>query len=177
LFSGIAAARLGPIDADEFGASPIVSVHLWLDRRVLSNDFVGLLGTTTQWVFNRDALLGTAPGDGQRLSAVISAGHDVVQWDNARIAATVIADLQAVVPAARAARARRTVVVKEKQATISTTPAVERRRPPAETAFDNLFLAGDWTATGLPPTIESAVQSGRRAAALTIERLRRPSLG
>lgn len=173
LFSDVARARLGLISADELGASPIVSVHLWLDRPVLTNDFVGLLGTTTQWVFNRSALPGMQTADGQRLSAVISAGHDVAHWENARIAATVVADLQRLVAAARPARLRRSVVVKEKHATISTTPAVERARPRAETAFDNLFLAGDWTATGLPPTVESAVQSGQRAAALAIERLRR----
>jgi uncharacterized protein with NAD-binding domain and iron-sulfur cluster len=172
LFTDVARARLAVINAEDFGASPIVSVHLWFDRPVLANDFVGLLGTTTQWVFNRSALLGTPMDDGQCLSAVISAGHEVAQWDNACIAATVVADVQALIPAARAARVRRTVVVKEKHATIATTPAVDRARPPAETAFDNLFLAGDWTATGLPPTIESAVLSGQRAAALAIERLR-----
>jgi len=173
LFSDVARARLGVMHADDFGASPIVSVHLWLDRPVLTHDFVGLLGTTTQWVFNRTALLDAPTADGQCLSAVISAGHAIAHWDHARIAATVIADVQALVPAARTARVRRTVVVKEKHATIATTPAVERARPQAETPFDHLFLAGDWTATGLPPTIESAVHSGYRAAALAVERLHR----
>ena len=177
LFSDGVRARLGTIDADLLGASPIVSVHLWFDRPVLSDDFVGLLGTTTQWIFNRSALLGMPTVDGQCISAVISAGHEVAQWDGACIAATVVSDVQSLVPAARAARVCRHVVVKEKQATISTTPAAERARPAAATAFANLFLAGDWTATGLPPTIESAVQSGQHAAALAVEQLRRASLG
>ena len=158
-----------------FVGSPIVSIHLWLDRPVFQPDFLGLLGTTTQWIFNRSALRGE-PNGGQSLSAVISAGHEVVDWDNARIAATAIDDLQAVVPAARAAQVTRSVVVRERNATISNTPAAERLRPSAHTPIANLFLAGDWTATGLPPTIESAAASGDRAAALLVERLQSPRL-
>jgi uncharacterized protein with NAD-binding domain and iron-sulfur cluster len=97
--------------------------------------------------------------------------HDEETWDNGLIAATVIGDLETVFPAARGATVVRSVVVREKQATISCTPAAERLRPPAETPLDNLFLAGDWTATGLPPTIEGAVQSGERAAALASARV------
>jgi uncharacterized protein with NAD-binding domain and iron-sulfur cluster len=78
-----------------------------------------------------------------------------------------------VFPAARAASVLRAVVVKEKHATISCTPEAERLRPGAETPLDNLFLAGDWTATGLPPTIEGAVQSGDRAARLAAEAVAR----
>lgn len=156
---------------ESLGGSPIVSVHLWLDRPVLGHEFLGVIGTTTQWIFNRSKLLRLQNGGGQCLSAVISAGHDVVQWENARIAATVVGELRAVVPAARAAQVAHSVVVKEKHATISTTPAAERIRPAADTPIGNLFLAGDWTATGLPPTIESAVLSGERAAARVVERL------
>ena len=134
--------------------------------------FSGVIGTTTQWVFNRSKVLRQRDGGGQCLSAVISAGHEVVQWENARIADTVVADLRAVVPAARAAEMVRCVVVKEKHATISTTPEAEGWRPAPHTPIGNLFLAGDWTSTGLPPTIEGAVLSGERAAALVAERLR-----
>jgi uncharacterized protein with NAD-binding domain and iron-sulfur cluster len=80
------------------------------------------------------------------------------------VAAAVVADLRAACPAARTARLVRSVVVKEKDATIATTPDSERRRPPVATSVDNLFLAGDWVATGLPPTIESATWSAHRAA-------------
>ena len=132
---------------------------------MLDHQFLGLLGTSTHWLFNRSQLLGMQNGGGQCLSAVISAGHEVVQWDNARIVATVVDDLRAVVPRRAPRRVLRSVVVKEKHATISTTPAAERLRPAPVTPIDNLFLAGDWTATGLPPTIESAVLSGDRAAA------------
>ncbi len=151
-------------------ASPIVSTHLWFDRPVLRGDFVGLLGTTTHWAFNRSRLLGES-GDGQCVSAVISAGRSVVGWDSERITGAVLADLHALLPTARAAVLRHAVVVKEKQATVAPTPEAERLRPPAVTDLAGLVLAGDWTATGLPPTIESAVESGDRAAALLAERL------
>lgn len=149
-----------------FTGSPIVGAHLWLDRAVLDEPFLGCLGTTTQWFFNRTALNRLDPRDGQRLGAVISAGRDLIDWPAERIAATVVGDLRAVLPAARAATVRRCLVVKEKAATISCTPAAERARPDARTPLRNLLLAGDWTATGLPPTIEGAVASGLRAAHL-----------
>lgn len=155
---------------DAFAGSPIVSVHLWLDRPVLTEPFLGCVGTTTHWFFNRSALQMRGGADGQWLSAVISAGHAVVDWPNQRLAAAVLDDLRALLPDAAAATVRRAVVVKERQATISNTPATERRRPPAATPLANLWLAGDWIATGLPPTIESAVMSGHRAAALALGR-------
>lgn len=159
--------RLGLPALDRFETSPIVSAHLWFDRPVLGGEFVGLLGTTTQWAFNRSRLSG---GDGERqfVSAVISAGRDVVEWDNKRIAEQVVGDLCSLIPAARPARLLRSVVVKEKNATVSPSPAAERLRPPARTALRRFLLAGDWIATGLPPTIESAVLSGHQAAALAI---------
>lgn len=158
-----------------FDASPIVSTHLWWDRPVLDSCFVGLLGTTTQWAFNRSRLVGASLDDGlQAVSTVISAARDVVEWENQRITATVVADLRRVLPAARAARIVRSVVVKEKHATVSVTPATERLRPSAVTNLDNLFLAGDWIDTGLPPTIESAVTSGEQAARLVLGRLMAP---
>jgi squalene-associated FAD-dependent desaturase len=153
-------APLAPLP--DLETSPIVSTHLWFDRPVLRREFVGLLGTTTQWAFNRSALLGET-GDGQCVSAVISAGRDVVGWDTDRVTQTVLDDLRALIPAAAAARLEHAVVVKEKQATMSPTPEAERLRPPALTPLRGFVLAGDWTATGLPPTIESAVESGERA--------------
>jgi uncharacterized protein with NAD-binding domain and iron-sulfur cluster len=78
----------------------------------------------------------------------------------------VLAARRTLFPAAREARLRHAVIVKEKHATTSLTPDAERRRPGAITPLPGFFLAGDWTATGLPATIESAVESGERAANL-----------
>src|SRR4029453_8516844 len=115
-----------------------------------------------QWAFNRGALLGET-GPGQCVSAVISAGRDVVGWDSDRVIRTVVDDLRALVPAAASARLGHAVVVKEKQATMSPTPEAERQPPPSRTPLHGFVLAGDWIATGLPPTIESAVESGGHA--------------
>jgi hydroxysqualene dehydroxylase len=157
---------------DRFETSPIVSTHVWLDRPVLAascRPFVGLLGTATHWLFDRSALV---PDGGEPcVSAVMSAAAEAATWEPTRIADTVVGDMRALLPAARAAVVRRTVVVKEKHATIAVTPETERLRPGPETAIPNLALAGDWTATGLPPTIESAVVSGERAAAVVAARL------
>lgn len=161
-----------PSGLDAFETSPIVSIHLWYDRPVLTGTFVGLVGTTTQWLFDRSALTGEGVANGQRcVSAVVSADRALAAREPDEIAATVAADVRATQPLARAARLLHTVVVKEKQATIATTPAALRLRPRPETAIPNLALAGDWTDTGLPPTIESAVLSGHRAASLIETRL------
>ena len=159
-------------ELEQLGASPIVSVHLWYDRAVLDCEFAGMIGTTTQFAFDRTRLCGTRVADGgSQVSAVISAAHDEETWDNALLTASVVADIESAFPSARGASLVRSVVVKEKHATISCTPAANRLRPAAATPLDNLFLAGDWTATGLPPTIEGAVLSGDRAAELVATRL------
>lgn len=155
-----------------FESSPIVSTHLWYDHPVLDRPFVGLIGTTTHWLFNRSRLVGgPANGGGQCVSAVISGDRAVATWDARRITAAVDGDVRAALRPAAGVRLLHAVVVKEKEATTAPTPAAERRRPGPETRIHNLMLGGDWTATGLPPTIESAVLSGHRAANLVAARL------
>jgi len=142
------------------GSSPIVSVHLWLDRPVgWSSPFLGLLGGRAQWLF------ACAPG---RMASVTSGARF---WDDASdetIVAEVLSDARAVLPALAGTTVTRSLVVRERHATLSLTPAADAVRPGAETPLANLFLAGDWVRTGLPATIEGAVQSGRRAAALAL---------
>jgi len=164
--------RLGLPELDSFDTAPIVSAHLWFDRPVLNADFVGLIGTATQWLFRKETI---APRDERpalfRISAVISAGREMAEWDNERIRARIADDVAALIPAARSAELVRAVVVKEKNATVSPTPQAERRRPPLQTRAASFVLAGDWVATGLPPTIESAVLSGHNAAAAVLQSL------
>ncbi|MBI4161053.1 MAG: FAD-dependent oxidoreductase [Acidobacteria bacterium] len=152
--------------------SPIVSVHLWYDRPILDEPFVGLLGTRTQWIFDRWAILGPAgrgnglsPAPEAGLSAVISAARDCVDRPASDIIAMVQEDMAACVPASRSARLLRARVVKERDATLSPRPGTSRLRPGSACSLSNLVLAGDWTATGLPGCIEGAVRSGVRAAA------------
>lgn len=153
-------------------SSPIVSVHVWFDRPILAErPFVGFVGTGTHWAFNRDVISGRRDRDGSYLSFVISGARGIVDDDNDAIVARTLADLRRLVPAAAAIGVRHTQVVKEKFATMSPTVAAARLRPPTVTPFDNFVLAGDWTDTGLPATIESAVMSGHRAADVVTARL------
>ena len=152
-------------------SSPIVSVHVWFDRPLLPQPFVGFVGTDTHWAFNRDAIAGRTDRDGGYLTFVVSGARSIVDLDNDAIVARTLADLRRLVPAAAAAQVRHSQVVKEKFATMSPTVAATRLRPSAATPFDNFVLAGDWTDTGLPATIESAVASGHRAAEIVTTRL------
>ena len=142
------------------GTSPIVSVHLWLDRPVRwGSPFLGLLGGRAQWLFD---------GGGYRVASVTSGARF---WDDAgddEISAEVLADARAVLPALAAACCVRSLVVRERHATLSLTPAADAVRPPVATPLANVFLAGDWVQTGLPATIEGAVQAGREAARLAL---------
>ncbi len=144
--------------------SPVVSIHLWYDRKFLEEPFVGLLGTRTQWLFDRRAILGSE-GEGSGLSAVISAARSYIDWPASDIIAMAEEDIAACVPAARRARLLRAKVVKERHATFSPRAGSSRLRPGPRTPIPNLILGGDWTDTGLPGCIEGAVRSGERAAA------------
>jgi squalene-associated FAD-dependent desaturase len=141
--------------ARSMAASPIVSVHLWLDRPVLDEPFIGLPGRTMQWVFSNQA----------HLSLVSSGAASVVGLTNQELIATAHQEIVEALPDARAARLVRATVVREPRATFSLAPG-QPMRPATATKVRGLLLAGDWIDTGLPATIESAVRSGHRAAEL-----------
>ncbi len=142
--------------------SPIISTVHTYDRPILPSRFVGLLGTRTQWAFDR----GAAAGGGHHVGTVRSAAFDDTERAGEAILDETAAELAEAFPPAREASLLRARIYKERRATIRSLPALQRSRPPAETGVGGLYLAGDWTATGLPPTIEGAVLSGHRAAAL-----------
>ena len=155
----------------ELGTSPIICVHVWLDREVTRSAFVGFIGTQTQWLFNKRKIF---ERHGERhpgyLSFVISGARKLVDQSNEEILDLVMNDLCAMIPAARTAKISKAIVLKEKQATMAPEPRSYELRPTAATPIANLFLAGDWIQTGLPATIESAVVSGRAAAAAVAAR-------
>jgi squalene-associated FAD-dependent desaturase len=154
------------------GTSPIICVHLWLDREVIQSPFAGFIGTTTQWLFNKRRILQDSGGQRQGyLSFVISGARKLVDSPADELIKLVTEDLHAVLPSARASRILNALAVKEKQATIAPDPGSGRLRPPVQTPLDNFFLAGDWIATGLPATIESAVIAGRAAAEAVARRV------
>ena len=148
--------------ADRMASSPIVTVNLWLDRPVTDVPFVGLPGRVMQWVFDKRHAFGTAAS---HLSLVSSGAADIVALANAELIDLALGEVRDGLPLARDARVERATVVREKRATFSLAPG-QPARPDPLTPIQGLILAGDWTDTGLPATIESAVVSGHRAAVL-----------
>jgi squalene-associated FAD-dependent desaturase len=169
------AARIpGLAGLDALQSSPITGVHLWFDRPVCPLPHVVTVGRLIQWVFNHTALQGRtaaaseagagAECGGQYLQLVISAAYDLLSLSKDAILVAVLTELAEIWPATNAARLLRSWVVTEHGATFAVRPGVDRLRPPQRTPVAGLFLAGDWTATGWPATMEGAVRSGYRAA-------------
>ncbi len=157
--------------------SPIVSVYLWFDRNFVEQDFIALLGTTIQWVFNRRKLC-HAPDDVVErfpchLSLTVSAAGDLASASAQTIVERCLEELHEVFPESRTATLLHSRVIRERNATPLFTPANEHLRPNPDTPLHNLFLAGDWTNTGLPATIEGAARSGERAAERVVAALSR----
>jgi squalene-associated FAD-dependent desaturase len=145
------------------GSSPIVSINLWFDRSIIDHEFVGLLGTRSQWIFNKDLIM--SPGkQSNQVAVIISAARDFVDWTKNDLVDMAISELHELLPASRGAELLHSVIVKEREATLSHSVESDSLRPGPRTSIPNLILAGDWTDTGLPATIESAVLSGDNAA-------------
>jgi squalene-associated FAD-dependent desaturase len=153
-----------PFDAlARFAGSPIVSVDLWLDRVVVDRPMLGLRGSEVEWVFDKGRLFGRE-GAPQHLSFIVSAAYRTAGKANAEIVAAAEGALRRYFPAMAEAKVERSLVLREPLATFASSPELEALRPGPDTPLAGLFLAGDWTDTGLPATIEGAVRSGQRAA-------------
>lgn len=141
--------------------APIISLYLWFDRPVTELEFVGLRGTTIQWLFNKGRILGNGEN---YVSLVLSGAHDHVARSKEDLLETALRELRSLLPGMQDARLMHSLVIKERFATFSPCVGVDAFRPPAVTPVRGLYLAGDWTDTSLPATIEGAVQSGYTAA-------------
>ena len=144
------------IEPARFEHSPIIGVHLWFDRPVTDLPHATLLDRNIQWMFNKS--------DGRYLLIVVSAARDLVEMDRADVIAIALSELREYFPQVREARLEKSHVIKEVRATFSAAPETEALRPYPQTDVRNLFLAGDWTRSGWPATMEGAVRSGYRAA-------------
>jgi zeta-carotene desaturase len=153
---------LAPLVANAAGtaSSPIVTVNLWYDRPVLEDLLVGLPGRVFQWVFDKGRVFGRSRS---HLSLVASGAGPVVSRTNDDLVATAVDEVARAIPGIAAARLIHASAVRERNATFSLAPG-QPSRPCTRTPVSGLFLAGDWVATGLPATIESAVVSGHWAA-------------
>lgn len=147
-------------------AMAIVTVNLWYDRQVMDDLFVGLPGRDMQWVFDKRLAFG---GTASHLSLVSSGAARLAGMSTPDLIALAAREMRDALPGARGASLLRATVIREKQATFSLAPGQPARPGPA-TPIEGLSLAGDWTDTGLPGTIESAVVSGHRAAHLLLAR-------
>jgi uncharacterized protein with NAD-binding domain and iron-sulfur cluster len=141
-------------------SKPIVTVNLWYDRVVMQEPFVGLTERTIQWIFDKRQVFGESAS---HLSLVVSAAESVAPLPADELVAIARREVEEALPGARAATLVRATAVRERQATFSVR-AGQPGRPANRTAVQGFYLAGDWTDTGLPATIESAALSGRLAA-------------
>ncbi|MDI2125282.1 hydroxysqualene dehydroxylase HpnE [Yinghuangia seranimata] len=151
------------------GASPIVNLHVLYDRPVFREEFAAGLASPVQWVFDRSANLGLERG--RYLAVSLSAADDEIDRTNHELRERYLPALERLLPATRAARVEEFVVTKERTATFRAAPGTGRLRPYARTAVPGLALAGAWTATGWPATMESAVRSGLAAAQVALPSL------
>ena len=150
------------------GVSPIVSVDLWLDRVVVDRPMLGLRDEEMEWVFDKGRLHGR-DGAPQHLSFIVSAARRSAARPNAELVASATGALTRYFAEMKEARVVRSLVLRDPEATFVCSPGSEASRPGPVTPVAGLYLAGDWTKTGLPATIEGAVRSGL-AAAEAVER-------
>jgi len=153
-----------------FAVSPITSIHMWFARPVMQEPFIVSVDQTIQWVFNKTRLSGHDEGGIQYLQVVISASRALAGMAQSAIVGLVTEELQQLIPEARGVEVKRAVVVRENAATFSPEPGTDCLRPGPTTPIHRLYLAGDWTQTGWPATMESAVRSGYRAAEAILEK-------
>ena len=166
------AARLVPDTAGvpattwpDLGTSPIINVHVIYDRKVLDLPFAAAVDSPVQWVFDRTAISGFGKNNrGQYLAISLSAAEPYVDLPAARLREMFVPALAGLLPAAQEARVSEFFVTRERRATFRQEPGCGRLRPRAATALPGLTLAGAWTDTGWPDTMEGAVRSGLNAA-------------
>ncbi|MFI9616453.1 hydroxysqualene dehydroxylase HpnE [Streptomyces sp. NPDC052023] len=161
-----------PAQLLRIGTAPILNVHVVYDRKVVDAPFLTALGTPVQWVFDRTAASGLKSG--QYLALSQSAAQDEIDAPVAALRSRYLPELERLLPRSRGAGVRDFFVTRERTATFAPAPGVGRLRPGARTKASGLYLAGAWTATGWPATMESAVRSGIGAADAALRALGRP---
>jgi len=150
-----------------FETSPITGIHFWFDCQVTDLPHAVLLDRTIQWMFNKSALQGTGSRKqeaGSYLELVVSSSKTLVEKSKQEILDLALTELKEFFPAIGEAKVLKSTVIKEIKATYSALPMSDEYRPQSVTAWPRFFLAGDWTATGWPATMEGAVRSGYKAA-------------
>ncbi len=156
-----------PQAAYDFSAirnAPITTIHLWFDREITDLDHAVLLDTGIQWIFNKSRIRRWPQERGSYVELVISASFAQLHQTREHIMAEALRELALFFPQVLEAKLVKSGILKEARATFSVTPGIDAHRPSQTTAYPGLFLAGDWTQTGWPSTMEGAVRSGLLAA-------------
>ena len=160
---------------ENFVHAPITTVHLWWDKAITELDHAVLLDTGIQWIFNKSKIREKA--DEHYVELVISASAAELHQEREEIVQSALRELALFFPQVRGAKLLKSGVLKEARATFSVLPGLDQHRPEARTAWPGLYLAGDWTRTGWPSTMESGVRSGYLAAeTITGKKLLQPDL-
>jgi zeta-carotene desaturase len=177
------AASLLPADAvaeeikqklQHFEASPITGIHLWFDREITPLPHAVLLDRTIQWMFHKSKFQHEREGEGSYVELVVSASKQLVQKSREEVLDLAIRELAEFFPIVKEAKVVKAAVIKEIYATYAILPGLDKYRPDAQTGWPRIFLAGDWTATGWPATMEGAVRSGYSAAEAVMQALGKP---
>jgi zeta-carotene desaturase len=145
-----------PIPWEAFSHSPITGIHLWFDRPITDLPHATLLDRTIQWMYNKR--------DGRHVQIVVSASRSLTEMPRADVIALTVKELTEFFPKVAEAKLEKAQVIKEVRATFSAAPGLEALRPLSKTVLQNFYLAGDWTRSGWPATMEGAVRSGYLAA-------------
>jgi zeta-carotene desaturase len=143
---------------------PICSVHLWFDREITTLDHAVLLDREIHWLYNKSRLQPWRKGKGSYVELVVSASRAFAALERKDAIELAVGELGDFFPAATAAKLEKAALVKEMRATFGVPPGIDVWRPASVSPWANCFLAGDWTATGWPSTMESAARSGHLAA-------------
>jgi zeta-carotene desaturase len=163
--AGGEAVRDGLMDAmGRFIHSPFISILLWFDRQITDLDHAWLLDTTIQWFFHKSKIRGWAAERGSYVELVIAGSRTELPKSRAEILEPALEELKRFFPEMRSAKLLKSGILKEARATFSVTPGLDCYRPEQKTGLRGLYLAGDWTKTGWPSTMEGAARSGRLAA-------------
>jgi zeta-carotene desaturase len=150
------------IDRQEHG--PICSVHLWFDREITQLEHAVLLDREIHWMYNKSRLQPGRNRKGSYLELVVSASHSFAALSREEAIDLALRELGEFFPAVKEAKLEKAVLVKEVRATFTVPPGIDSARPGSTSPWPHCVLAGDWTATGWPSTMESAARSGHLAA-------------
>lgn len=156
---------------DDASYVPIITCNIWFDKDVDIPPRTGMIDKKFHWVFKKDPLFADSDGHGY-VSLVMSGAREHVNMDAEELMKLALEELRSCFPSLRDATVQYYRIIKERRATVSITPEIQKKRPDNGTGFSNLFIAGDWTQTYLPATIEGAIMSGFKAAELVMERVR-----